>query len=131
MYIREGDFHPSVRDNATQYRAAFTHIIADFEKDFDNIEDTRYILRNEFFPRIEIFSNLQNFQKFILDDYSRAIKYGCTLYAALALMLIGKNESMPFIEYLKKELDVENLDPRHSTRQTIEELSTYKPTGAN
>jgi hypothetical protein len=53
------------------------------------------------------------------------------LYAALALMLIGKNESVTFIEYLKKELDVENLDPRHSTRQTIEELSTYKPTGAN
>lgn len=44
LYLREGDFHPSTINSATQYRAAFAHIITDFEKDFDNIAETRNIV---------------------------------------------------------------------------------------
>jgi hypothetical protein len=92
MYINEGDFHPFVKEKNSKYRAAFTHIITDFEKDNESIKETRSILRNEFFPRLETFSDIKKFQIFIMDDYNRAIWYGVTLYAALAMKLIGKSE---------------------------------------
>jgi hypothetical protein len=125
MYINEGDFHPIARNKPSKFRIAFTHIITDFEKDYHEIEDTSLVLQEEFFPRLDTFSNLQNFQKFIRAEYNRAFEYGGSFYALLALKLEGPTVFNPFLEYVSKKLNVQNLDPRHIERKAIENITAY------
>ena len=125
IYVSEGDFHPAVCNQEAKYRTAFTHVISDLENDYYILEDTKRVLINEFFPRIEIFSDLHKFARLIIDDYHLCFKYGGPLYSALAIKLEDKEEFFLFLGFLRSELKVDSLNPNHVTRKMIENLYSY------
>lgn len=125
IHIREGDYHPLVSNTDFKYRVAFTHTISDIMQDKESFEETRLLIKHEFFPRLKTFSDLKYFQNFVLEDYSRVTKYGIMSYAFLALKMKNTNAVLSLIEHLKVELRVTELDPHHATRKIIEDMALY------
>ncbi len=125
MHFSEGDFHPKVCDQPRKFRYAFTHSITDLEIDDPIIRESRDVIVEEFLPRVEFFSSLEEFQKFILFDYSIAIQYSIWLYALLAIRRYDSAELIAITDYIAKELQVDALPSTHSTRKMMESFKKY------
>jgi hypothetical protein len=129
IILREGDFHPLVKNESLKFRGAFTHVITDFEKDKNVIDQSRQILKNEFFPRISIFSDLNSFQKYIIENYEKTIDFLLVLPALLALKLLEHEEFVKFVSFLKEKLQLDSKDDSHTEKIMVDNIIRFEATG--
>ena len=97
----EGAFHPLTKKQTGKFQQAFTHVIRDFEKDKNVIDDCRNVLKNEFFTKVlSTYSNLQKFQEVITNDDDFVLKYqGFLASSLIAAKLKGKAELDKLIDF--------------------------------
>lgn len=126
ILFSEGHFHPKVRNEILKFQTAFTHIITDFEKDRDTIEDSRCVLRTEFFTRIPIFTDLANFQQLIINNYDFVLKYqGWLISSLIAAKFISRSELERIVEYIWIKEDMNNKDDRHILKRLIVDFLAF------
>ncbi len=126
LLFREGDFHPKVKHESMKFRAAFTHILINHPQDSEVIEESRKVLRNEFLPRMSIFSTLEGFQGFILSNFQYVIDFQLLLPSLLALKLKGDEAFTNLIDFLKFHLEYKNMDPRNIIKQVLDNVTAFK-----
>ena len=110
-----------------KFQQAFTHVIRDFEKDKNVIDDCRNVLKNEFFTKVlSTYSNLQKFQEVITNDDDFVLKYqGFLASSLIAAKLKGKAELDKLIDFFWIKEDMSSKDDRHILKQLISNFAVY------
>jgi hypothetical protein len=121
----EGDFHADTKNLEFKYRIDYTHRIFDIDKDDSEIEYSRKLLRDEFIPRISTFTDIGNYQEYVLSNYE-VIENGVQLLPALiAAKLKGINELEKMVSYLLQKAEIIELESTDLRKRVITEILSY------
>jgi hypothetical protein len=125
ILLVEGDLHPDTKDRPRKWRVDFTHKIYDLERDIHEIEEARMILKQEFFPRLPIYSSLESFQTYILNDYYSILHDGNIFTPLIAAKCQSNEELNKMATFLWRHLDLENKDDRHFSKKFVKNIIAY------
>lgn len=126
VLLREGDYHPLVKNEILKFRGSFTHVVSDIEQDKIVFEDCKTVLLNEFFPRVNTFSNLASFQNFILQDFKKVIDFKFEYSALIAMKLKSHEDFLNLVNYLTAELKLNEKDDIHVDKQRINKFLAFE-----
>ena len=123
--LNEGDFHPKFRDLEPKLRKAYSHVVWNDLTLQSSIAECQEILRKEIIPQFPIFSELDNFQEFVKNNYDLVIKYNLTFAALVALKLKSVEELKHMVNYLWQELKMESENDLSITKRIIRNIVRY------
>jgi hypothetical protein len=118
----EGYFHPKTKYLEHKYQNAFTHIVTDFSMIHETIEDCRKVLNGEIIPKFPIFSQLENFQEYVIANYHTIGESALTIPSIIAMKLKGQKELELISKHLWEKLSLELMPENHSLRQFIKKI---------
>jgi hypothetical protein len=128
MFV-EGNFNPKTRDLEPKYITSATHIVYNKATLEEAIADCRKVLKDEIIPMFPNFSDLLNFQNLIENNFNLVTKMGLMRPALIATKLKNNEEIYKLVDFLWKELDMDNKDELHATKILLKDMIKYVKEG--
>lgn len=119
IVLNEGDFHQKVKFLQPKFRNAATHIVTNNETLNEGIEDCRKVLREEIIPMLPKFSNLSEFQNFVLTNYDEILRLGIEVPSLIAAKLHSKEALIKLVDYLWNKLGLELKSDLHIMKKLV------------
>ena len=101
--VNEGCLNPRVKAQPSKYRVSYANRVFEVEDCLLMIDETRNLIRNEFFKRMDIFTDLKRFQDYIIQNPREPVDLQLVWPALIAMLMHSREELNKFIHYLTKE----------------------------